>query len=57
MGFKLGIEFHTFSISARCERTGRLGIGISTRAIAVASRCCFVKANLGAVATQASTDP
>jgi len=52
-----GIDFHTFSITARCERTGRLGVAIATRAIAVASRCPFVKANVGAVATQASTDP
>lgn len=57
MNFQRGIEFHTFSITARCERTGRLGVGISTRAIAVASRCPFVQANVGAVATQASTDP
>lgn len=57
MNLQRGIEFHTFSITARCERTGRLGVGIATRAIAVASRCPFVKANVGAVATQASTDP
>ncbi len=57
MDFQRGIEFHTFSITARCERTGRLGVGIATRAIAVASRCPFVQANVGAVATQASTDP
>ena len=57
MNFQRGIEFHTFSIAARCERTGRLGVGISTRAIAVSSRCPFVMANVGAVSTQASTDP
>ena len=57
MDFQPGIEFHTFSIVGRCERTGRLGVGIATRAICVASRCPFVKSNTGAVATQASTDP
>ena len=57
MRFQRGIEFHTFSITARCERTGRLGVAIATKAIAVASRCPFVKASVGAVATQASTDP
>ena len=57
MNFQPGIPFHTFSITARCERTGRLGVAITTRAITVGSRCPFVKANVGAVATQANTDP
>lgn len=57
MKFQPGIPFHTFSITARCERTGRLGVAITTRAITVGSRCAFVKANVGAVATQANTDP
>lgn len=57
MKFQPGIPFHTFSITARCERTGRLGVAITTRAITVGSRCPFVKANVGAVATQANTDP
>ncbi|HYM70219.1 MAG TPA: DUF1028 domain-containing protein [bacterium] len=52
-----GPLFHTFSIIARCPRTGRLGVGIATHAIAVASRCPHVKARVGAVATQAHTDP
>ncbi|MBI4336676.1 MAG: DUF1028 domain-containing protein [Chloroflexi bacterium] len=55
--FELGPAFHTFSISARCPRTGRLGIAIATRAVAVASRCVHVAPNVGAVASQASTDP
>lgn len=53
----LGPLFTTFSIVGRCGRTGRLGIAIATQAIAVASRCPFVKAGVGAVATQANTDP
>ena len=57
MKFQPGIPFHTFSITARCERTGRLGVAITTRAITVGSRCPFVKANVGAVATQANTNP
>ena len=57
MDLSLGITFHTFSVIGRCKETGALGIGITTRALAVASRCPFVKANVGAVATQASTDP
>lgn len=34
-----------------------LGIGIASRSYAVAARCAFVRAQLGAVATQATTDP
>ena len=52
-----GISFHTFSIMGRCPRTGALGVGITTRSMAVASRCPYVQANIGAVATQASTNP
>ena len=57
MDFARGIDFHTFSIIGRCRRTGALGVGITTRSLAVASRCPYVQANVGAVATQASTDP
>jgi uncharacterized Ntn-hydrolase superfamily protein len=53
----LGPLFTTFSVVARCARTGRVGVGIATHAIAVASRCPHVKAHIGAVATQAHTDP
>jgi uncharacterized Ntn-hydrolase superfamily protein len=49
--------FNTFSVVGRCPRTGRLGVGIATHAIAVASRCPHVKPYIGAVATQATTDP
>lgn len=55
--FLPGIHFSTFSITARCPRTGRFGVAITTHAIAVASRCPFVRANVGAVTTQSSTDP
>ena len=52
-----GIEFHTFSIVGRCSRTGMLGIAITTSDISVGSRCPFVKPSVGAISTQASTDP
>lgn len=55
--FSLGIQFSTFSIAARCARTGRFGVAISTHAMCVTTRCVWVKAGVGAVATQASTDP
>ena len=52
-----GIEFHTFSMIGRCPRTGRLGVSITTSDVAVGSRCPYVKPMVGAVSTQASTDP
>ena len=57
MGVIPGIEFNTFSITARCSRTGMLGIAITTSDITVGSRCPYVMASVGAVSTQASTDP
>ena len=53
----LGIEFTTFSLIGRCERTGMLGVAIATSEMAVGSRCIHVAPNVGAVLTQASTNP
>ena len=47
----------TFSIAARCPKTGMLGVAITTSSIAVASRCPWARAGVGAVATQNITDP
>jgi uncharacterized Ntn-hydrolase superfamily protein len=55
--FTLGYTSNTFSIVARCPRTRMFGIGIATSSIAVAARCIHAKAGVGAIATQASTDP
>ena len=52
-----GIEFTTFSLIGRCERTGMLGVAIATSEMAVGSRCIHVEPNVGAVITQASTNP
>ena len=38
----IGIEFTTFSLIGRCERTGMLGIAIATSEMAVGSRCIHV---------------
>ena len=53
----VGVEFNTFSIIGRCARTGMLGIAITTSDIAVGSRCPHVQPLIGAVSTQAVTDP
>ncbi|MEM7224774.1 MAG: DUF1028 domain-containing protein [Pseudomonadota bacterium] len=47
----------TFSISARCPSTGMFGIAVTSSSMAVAARCAFVRAGVGAVATQNITDP
>ena len=47
----------TFSIAARCDRTGMLGAAVSSSSICVASRCAFVRAGVGAALSQNITDP
>src|SRR4051794_165622 len=55
--FELGREMHTFTAIGRCPRTGRLGIAVTTSEMSVGSRAPYVRANVGAVAPQASTAP
>jgi len=52
-----GVEFTTFSLAGRCERTGMLGVAIATSEMAVGSRCIHVAPGVGAVVCQASTNP
>ena len=47
----------TFSIAARCARTGMLGIAVSSSSPAVAARCAHARAHVGAVGSQNITDP
>jgi uncharacterized Ntn-hydrolase superfamily protein len=47
----------TFSLVARCARTGQFGVVISSSSPAVAARCSHVRAGVGAVASQNVTDP
>ena len=47
----------TFSIVARCAETGMFGVAISSSSPAVAARCSFTRAGVGAVASQNVTDP
>jgi uncharacterized Ntn-hydrolase superfamily protein len=51
------LQFNTFSIVARCARTGELGIAIATAVPAVGALCPFIVAGVGAVATQAWVNP
>jgi uncharacterized Ntn-hydrolase superfamily protein len=47
----------TFSIVARCSRTGMFGVAVSSSSPAVAARCAYAHAGVGAVASQNVTDP
>lgn len=47
----------TYTAVGRCPRTGRFGVATATKEMAVGGRVPFVKASVGAVATQAFTDP
>jgi uncharacterized Ntn-hydrolase superfamily protein len=46
----------TFSIVAKCSKTLALGVAVATASIAVGNRVPHVKANVGAIATQAKTN-
>jgi uncharacterized Ntn-hydrolase superfamily protein len=47
----------TFSIAARCAATGRFAVAVASSSPAVAARCAFAGAGIGAVTTQNITDP
>ncbi len=47
----------TFSIVARDQGTGMLGIAVTTKFFGVGSLCPFARAGVGAVATQALVNP
>lgn len=47
----------TFSIVGHCPESGQFGIAVSSSSPAVAARCAFARAGVGAVATQNVTDP
>lgn len=47
----------TFSIVARCEETGMFAVAVTSSSPAVAARCAYARAGVGAVASQNITDP
>jgi uncharacterized Ntn-hydrolase superfamily protein len=47
----------TFSLVARCATTGMFGVAVSSSSPAVAARCAYTRAGIGAVASQNVTDP
>jgi uncharacterized Ntn-hydrolase superfamily protein len=47
----------TFSLVARCASTGMFGVAISSSSPAVAARCAYARAGVGAATSQNVTDP
>jgi uncharacterized Ntn-hydrolase superfamily protein len=47
----------TFSIAARCVRSGQFAVAVASSSQAVAARCAYARAGVGAVTTQNITDP
>lgn len=47
----------TFSIAARCSRTGMLGVAVSTAVPGVGAICPFIREGVGAVSTQSWVNP
>ena len=42
----------TFSLVARCRETGMFGVAVTSSSPAVAARCAYARAGVGAVASQ-----
>lgn len=51
------LELNTFSIVARCARTGELGVAVATAVPAVGSMCPYLVAGVGAASTQSWVNP
>ena len=50
-------QTNTFSIIARCPRTGQLGVAVASAVPAVGSMCPFIVSGVGAVSTQSWVNP
>ena len=51
------LELNTFSIVARCERTGKLGVAVASAVPAVGALCPYLVHGVGAVSTQSWVNP
>lgn len=51
------LELNTFSITARCERSGELGVAVASAVPAVGSMCPYLAPGVGAVSTQSWVNP
>ncbi|WP_224003382.1 DUF1028 domain-containing protein [Aureimonas sp. SA4125] len=53
----MSVEVNTFSIVARCARSGDLGVGVASAVPAVGAICPYVAPGVGAVSTQSWVNP
>lgn len=53
----MSAKLATFSISARCSRTGQLGVAVTTKFIAVGALAPNARAGVGACSSQAFVNP
>ena len=51
------MELNTFSICARCEKTGQLGVAVSSALPNVGEHVPYIKSGVGAIANQAVLNP
>lgn len=51
------MQVNTFSIAARCARSGMLGVAVSTAVPGVGGICPYVKPGVGAISTQSWVNP
>src|SRR5262249_40076076 len=56
-GAQVLLVLSTFSIAARCPRTGMVGVAVCTAVPAVGALCPFAKPRIGAIATQSFVNP
>jgi uncharacterized Ntn-hydrolase superfamily protein len=47
----------TFSVAARCGKSGQFAVAVASSSPAVAARCAYARSGAGAVTTQNVTDP
>lgn len=52
-----GVWAHTYSIVARYDRSGELGVGVASAVPAVGAICPYVRPGIGAVSTQSWVNP
>lgn len=50
-------ELNTFSIAARCPRTGQLGVAVASAVPGVGGLCPYLRPGIGAVTTQSWVNP
>ncbi|CAN1548298.1 COG3342 Uncharacterized conserved protein [Burkholderiaceae bacterium] len=51
------LNFNTFSIVARCEKSGAFGVAVASAVPSVGSMCVYSRSNVGAVSTQSWVNP